>query len=55
MRIWCSTVQDVDALAARIKTAGGRLTEEPQDEPWGGRSFTVDDPDGFRLTIHQER
>jgi catechol 2,3-dioxygenase-like lactoylglutathione lyase family enzyme len=55
MRIWCSTAQDVDALAARIKAAGGRLTDEPKDEPWGGRSFTVDDPDGFRLTIYQER
>jgi catechol 2,3-dioxygenase-like lactoylglutathione lyase family enzyme len=55
MRIWCSTVQDVDARAAQIKAAGGRLAEEPTDEPWGGRSFTVEDPDGFRLTIYGER
>lgn len=54
MRIWCKTAQDVDALAARIKAAGGRLTEEPKDQPWGARSFSVEDPDGFHLTIYRE-
>ncbi len=55
MSIWCKTAQDVNALAARIKTAGGRLTEEPKDQPWGARSISVDDPDGFHLMIYQER
>ena len=55
MRIWCKTEQDVDALAARIKAAGWRLTEEPRDQPWGARSLSVDDPDGFGLTIYWER
>jgi lactoylglutathione lyase len=55
VRIWCRTEQDVDALAARIKAAGGRLTEEPKDQPWGARSLSVDDPDGFSLTIYRER
>jgi catechol 2,3-dioxygenase-like lactoylglutathione lyase family enzyme len=51
-RIWCDTAQDVDALAARVKGAGFRLTEEPEDHPaWGVRSFSFDDPDGFHLTI----
>ncbi len=50
-RIYCETRQDVDRLAAGIKTRGGSLAEEPHDEPWGGRSFTVVDPDGFKLTI----
>jgi catechol 2,3-dioxygenase-like lactoylglutathione lyase family enzyme len=50
-RIYCETRQDVDRLAAGIKARGGRLSEEPHDEPWGGRSFTVADPDGFKLTI----
>jgi lactoylglutathione lyase len=54
MRIWCKTVQDIDALAARIKAAGGRLTEEPKDQSWGGRSLSVDDPDGFHITIYSE-
>jgi uncharacterized glyoxalase superfamily protein PhnB len=50
-RIWCDTIQDIDALAARVKAKGGSLTEEPGDRPWGVRSFSVDDPDGFHLTI----
>jgi lactoylglutathione lyase len=54
MRIWCQTAQDIDALAARIKAAGGKLTEEPRDQPWGARSLSVDDPDGFHLTIYNE-
>lgn len=52
VRIWCTTAQDIDALAARIKAGGGKLSEEPKDQPWGGRSLAVDDPDGFHLTIY---
>jgi len=50
-RIYCSTAQNVDAVAARIKAAGGVLTHEPRDEPWGERDFGIIDPDGFKLTI----
>jgi uncharacterized glyoxalase superfamily protein PhnB len=50
-RLYCGTAQDVDALAALIKTRGGRLAEGPKDQPWGGRDFSVVDPDGFALTI----
>jgi predicted enzyme related to lactoylglutathione lyase len=55
VRIWCSTAQDIDALAARIKAAGGHLTEGPMNQPWGARSLSVDDPDGFHLTIYCEQ
>ena len=51
MRIWCETAQDIDAVAARIKGAGGALTEEPKDQPWGARMLTVTDPDGFVISI----
>jgi catechol 2,3-dioxygenase-like lactoylglutathione lyase family enzyme len=54
VRIWCTTAQDIDALAARIKAGGGTLAEEPKDQPWGGRSLAVDDPDGFHLTIYRQ-
>jgi uncharacterized glyoxalase superfamily protein PhnB len=54
VRVWFETVQDVDALAARAKAAGIRLTEEPKDQPWGGRAFSLDDPDGFHLTFFRE-
>ncbi len=52
-RVWCRTAQDVDALARRVKAAGFALTEEPKNE-YGGRSFSVDDPDGFHITIYRD-
>ena len=51
IRIFCETAQDIDVLAARIKAAGHRLTEEPTTQSWGVRSLSLDDPDGFHLTI----
>jgi catechol 2,3-dioxygenase-like lactoylglutathione lyase family enzyme len=51
--VWCETEQDIDALAARIKGAGGRLASEPKDEPGLGRSLALDDPDGFRIRIYR--
>jgi uncharacterized glyoxalase superfamily protein PhnB len=42
-----STSQDVDPVAARIKSHGGKLETEPKDMPWGARAFRVRDPDGF--------
>ena len=51
-RIYCDTAQDVDAIAARAKAAGFPLTEEPADHlAWHVRSFSMDDPDGFHITI----
>jgi len=50
-RLYCSTVQDIDGLAERIRSRGGSLVEEPRDQPWGGRDFAVVDPDGFTITI----
>lgn len=50
-RIFCTTVQDVDALAARIKARGATLLEEPKDQSWGSRDFAVADPDGFKITF----
>ena len=50
VRIYCTTTNDIDALAKRIKSKGGTLADEPRDE-WGMRHLTVDDPDGFKITI----
>ena len=50
-RLYCTTKQNVDALARRIKARGGALDSEPADQPWGTRDFSLTDPDGFRLTI----
>jgi uncharacterized glyoxalase superfamily protein PhnB len=50
-RLYCSTRQDVNHLAAQIKTRGATLLEEPKDQPWGTRDFAVTDPDGFKITF----
>ncbi|MEM8811057.1 MAG: VOC family protein [Pseudomonadota bacterium] len=39
-------VPDVDALAARARTAGAEIVQEPRDEDYGGRSFSCRDPEG---------
>jgi uncharacterized glyoxalase superfamily protein PhnB len=53
-RIYCGTTQDVDALARQIRERGGKLDSEPTDQPWGGRDFSLTDPDGFKITIFRE-
>jgi uncharacterized glyoxalase superfamily protein PhnB len=45
-----TTLQDVDALAARAKRAGATFDTEPSDFR-GARMFRLRDPDGFRLVI----
>jgi len=54
-RVYCTTVQDVDRLAERIKIGGGTLLQEPRDQPWGARDLAVADPDGFKITIAKEK
>jgi catechol 2,3-dioxygenase-like lactoylglutathione lyase family enzyme len=49
-RLWCSTTQDVDAIAARLRSFGGTIVEEPGDR-WDVYGFTAQDPDGFKITI----
>ena len=48
-----TTSQDIDELAARIKSNGGTLDAEPVDG-WGARVFRLRDPDGFKLVISSE-
>lgn len=50
-RMYFTTKQNVDKVAARVKAAGGTLALEPQDTSWGARAFAIDDPDGFKITI----
>jgi catechol 2,3-dioxygenase-like lactoylglutathione lyase family enzyme len=54
MSLWLRTAQNLDALAARIKGAGG-VADGPANEPGGGRSLSVYDPDGFRLRFYEEK
>ena len=50
-RLYCETNQDVDRLAEQIKARGGTLAQEPRDESWGARVLSVEDPDGFKISI----
>ena len=50
-RLFCTTAQDVDQLAADVRKRGGQLAQEPTDQPWGARDFAVVDPDGFNISI----
>lgn len=50
-RFHCVAKEDVDAIAEGIKARGGTLLQEPTDQPWGSRDFSVEDPDGFKFTI----
>ncbi len=54
VRLYCTTDQDIDRLASRIKAQGGTLTQEPKDQPWGMRVLAVDDLDGYKITIAKE-
>ena len=50
-RLYCTTTQDVDTLAAGIEARGGKLDQQPRAQPWGTRDFALTDPDGFKITI----
>jgi uncharacterized glyoxalase superfamily protein PhnB len=54
-RLYCTTTQDVDVLAKSIVARGGKLDQEPRDQPWGTRDFALTDPDGFKITIGAEK
>jgi uncharacterized protein len=53
VRINAETLQNPDEVAARVKAAGFLLTEEPGQREWGVRSFSLDDPDGYHITVYQ--
>jgi hypothetical protein len=49
-RTFITTGPDIDAYAKAIKARGGVLASEPVNE-WGMRAFSMEDPDGFKLTF----
>lgn len=53
-RLFWYTSQNIDKLAAGIKTRGGTLATEPKDE-WGMRYFNLVDPTGYKITVGTER
>lgn len=55
MSLMLTTQEDIDGLAAGIKSRGGELATEPFTNPAGMRAFRLRDPDGFKLVIASER
>ena len=55
MRLFMSTTQNVDEIAARAKGAGINLNSEPHDTEWKTRAFELTDPTGFLLTIGSDK
>jgi uncharacterized glyoxalase superfamily protein PhnB len=53
-RLYLTTTQDIDQLAARVKKAGIPLDSEAHDTEWGSRAFEVTDPSGFKVTISSQ-
>jgi len=47
-------VEDVDMVAAALRTRGIPLLGEPADRPWGHRTLHIADPDGFVVEFAQE-
>lgn len=49
-RMYIMTGPEIDKYADAIKARGGTLDQEPADG-WGMRTFSISDPDGFKLTF----
>jgi uncharacterized glyoxalase superfamily protein PhnB len=49
-----TTIQNIDAIAARVRAHGGTIDTEPADMR-GARAFRLRDPDGFRITVSAPR
>jgi predicted enzyme related to lactoylglutathione lyase len=48
--VFTETAEDLDVLAERVRTHGGRVVSGPEASELGGRSLTFEDPDGYRQT-----
>ena len=46
-------VEDIEAVASRLRAAGVTFIREPSAEPWGGSIATFEDPDGNTLQLMQ--
>jgi predicted enzyme related to lactoylglutathione lyase len=46
-------VDDVSAVYGRVVASGTATDGPPQDQPWGGRTFSLFDLNGFHLTFYQ--
>ena len=50
---FCFEVDDPDAEHDRLRSAGVPVERELQDNPWGDRSFAVNDPIGLSIYLYK--
>jgi uncharacterized glyoxalase superfamily protein PhnB len=43
----------IDALCERARAAGAKIGREPEDQPYGDRVFSCDDPEGHSWSFGQ--
>ncbi|MER3419140.1 MAG: VOC family protein [Chloroflexota bacterium] len=51
MGLYIKVDGSVDAYHDRVMAAGITVTQPLTDQFWGGRTFTVEHPDGYRITF----
>jgi uncharacterized glyoxalase superfamily protein PhnB len=44
---------DLDATFEQVRGAGAEIVQEPADQPWGSRDFSLRDPSGNMIRIDQ--
>jgi uncharacterized glyoxalase superfamily protein PhnB len=44
-------VNDADAVYEKVKAAGGEIVLDISDKPYGGRDFTLRDPEGYVWSV----
>ena len=54
MSVYAETSQGVDALAERLRARGVDFGG-PDTTDWGWRQVVLTDPDGFRVTVYEEK
>jgi uncharacterized glyoxalase superfamily protein PhnB len=52
--LWLHVGRNLDALFELYRSRDVNIVEEPSDRPWGLRQFTIEDCDGYQITICAE-
>jgi uncharacterized glyoxalase superfamily protein PhnB len=50
---YCFPVEDVDGEHAALLAGGAKISDAPEDMPWGERRLTLDDPNGITIYLGQ--
>ncbi len=51
LMVYVPDEMSIDDVYAQVQKAGIPLVEEIGDRYWGDRTFAINDPDGYRITV----